>query len=64
MDIEDAVGRMVYARYAERRRDPFIAEESVVGVGTVRYLPSSGTNGNLSPDVLDILDNYRVPVTA
>jgi hypothetical protein len=62
-DIEDAVSRMVYTRYAERQRDPLIKSEYVDGVGRLEYiLPSS--DGNLSPDVADILDNYRVPVIA
>jgi len=60
-DIEDAVGRMVWSRYAERQRDPFVQEESVVGVGTTRYITTT-PDGNLSPDVTDILNNYRVPL--
>jgi hypothetical protein len=64
VDIEDAVSRMVWTRYAERQRDPFIAEVSTVGVETVKYLPGVGDAGNLSADVADILDNYRVPVIA
>lgn len=60
-DIVDAVGRMVYTRYAERQRDPLIKSEQIDGVGRTDYLiPSSG--GNLSPDVEDILRAYRVPV--
>jgi hypothetical protein len=62
-DIADAVSRMVYTRYAERQRDPLVKSEYIDGVGRTEYiLPSS--DGNLSPDVLDILDNYRVPVIA
>jgi hypothetical protein len=54
---------MVYTRYAERQRDPLVKSEYIDGVGRTEYiLPSS--DGNLSPDVLDILDNYRVPVIA
>lgn len=64
LDITDAVGRMVYSRYAQRDQDPFIAEEMVVGVGSVKYIPGTGTAANMSPDVADILDNYRVPVIA
>lgn len=60
-DIEDAVSRMVYTRYAERQRDPLVKSEYVDGVGRTEYLQPSG-DGNLSPDVEDILDNYRVPV--
>jgi hypothetical protein len=60
-DLEDAVGRMVYTRYAERQRDPLIRSEKAEGVYSVEYLTPSGA-GNLSSDVEDILDNYRVPV--
>ena len=62
-DLEDAVGRMVYTRYAERQRDPLIRSEKAEGVYSVEYLTPSG-DGNLSSDVEDILDNYRVPVLA
>jgi hypothetical protein len=62
-DIEDAVGRMVYTRYSERKRDPLIKAEKAEGVYSVEYLVPSG-DGNLSPDVADLLDNYRVPVIA
>ena len=62
-DIQDAVSRMVYTRYAERQRDPLVKSEQVDGVGRTDYIIPSG-DGNLSPDVEDILDNYRVPVIA
>ena len=64
LDIEDAVGRMVWARYAERRRDPFIKSEVVEGVGTTNYIVGTPNSdgGNMSPDVIDILNNYRVMV--
>ena len=62
-DLEDAVCRLVATRWAERRRDPFVVEESVVGVGSTKYV-TAGPNGNMPPDVADLLDNYRVPVTA
>ena len=60
-DLEDAISRMIYTRYAERQRDPLIKSEYVDGVGRTEYLTPS-SDGNLSPDVEDILDNYRVPV--
>ena len=63
-DIEDATLRLVAARYAERRRDPFIKSEEVAGVGRIDYIvgnPAAG-DGNLPPDVADIVGNYRVPV--
>lgn len=62
-DIQDAVSRMVWTRYAERGRDPFVKSETTDGLGSVTYI-SPNTNGNLSDDIADILDNYRVPVVA
>jgi len=68
LDIEDAVGRLVWARYAERRRNPFIKAETVDGVGSVQYIvgnPNGGSDGgNMPSDVADILNNYRQPVVA
>ena len=62
-DIEDAVGRMVYARWAERKRDPFVKAETVDGVGRTEFIVTNAADGgNMSPDVSDILSNYRVPV--
>jgi hypothetical protein len=60
-DINDAVSRMVYTRYAERQRDPLIKNEFVDGVGRIEYL-TPNTDGNLSADIADLLENYRVPV--
>lgn len=62
--IEDAVGRMAATRYFESNRNPFVKSESVVGVGTIDYRDSGSgpDSGNLSPDVLDILTNFRMPV--
>lgn len=65
-DISDAVSRMVASRYLERQRDSSIAEETVFGVGTTKYFaPTTIANsGSLSPDVAEMLDRYRVPVSA
>ena len=62
-DIQDAISRMVWTRYAERSRDPFIQRQRIYGVEEVEYIKQS-EEGNLSSDVSDILDNYRVPVSA
>lgn len=62
MDLEDAVGRLVYLRYAERRRDPYIRSQAVASGGTTSYWGSNTESGNFTPDILDILDKYRVPV--
>ncbi|PWC96963.1 hypothetical protein [Azospirillum sp. TSO5] len=60
-DLQDAVSRMVWTRYAERRRDPFVQRVRVDGVDDVTYITPKADAGNLSADVSDILDNYRVP---
>lgn len=59
-DIEDACIRMVRGRYMARDRDPFLKQESIPGVRDVTYwVPSATDSGNMSPDVMDILLNYR-----
>lgn len=63
VDIQDAVSRMVYSRFAERSRDPFIKTEVAFGIGTTEY-DVSDPDGNLSADVDDILSNYRDVVIA
>jgi len=61
LDIVDAAGRIVGQRYFERLRDPFIKTEMAFGIGTTEYF-AKPADGNLTPDITDILDNYRVPV--
>jgi len=64
-DVQDAVTRMIRARWFARGRDPYTRSESVPGVGDVSYwVPTGADAGNLTPDVADLLDNYRVPVVA
>lgn len=61
-DISDAVGRMVWVRYAERGRDPFVKAEEVAGISRTEYIvgnPMGGDGGNLAPDIMDLLNNYR-----
>lgn len=61
-DIEDAVLRMVSSRYSAKGRDRNVKQETVDGVGSRQFWIATGNEaGNLSPDVADILDNYRVP---
>jgi len=62
LDVQDAVTRMVKSRYLARTRDPYLKEDDVSGIGRQVFWVSNGTQGNLTPDVSDILDNYRVPV--
>ena len=63
-DIQDAVGRMVYSRYSERSRDPYLKriEDPRVGVKEFWIGTTPGSEGAMTPDVADILDNYRVPL--
>lgn len=63
-DLQDAVNRMVKSRYMARGRDPFVRQETVDGVGSNTYYVSASAEGNLTPDIADILDNYRVPAIA
>lgn len=64
-DVEDAVIRMVSRRYAAKGRDPNLKQENVVGVLERSWWIATGSDsGNMSPDISDILDNYRVPVVA
>lgn len=61
-DLEDAIIRMVTKRYLAKGRDPSLKQESVPGVREVQYWIATGAEaGNMTPDILDILDNYRTP---
>ncbi len=62
-DVADAVVRMVKARWLARGRDPYLRQENIPGVREVQYWIATGSEaGNMPPDVMDILENYRVPV--
>jgi hypothetical protein len=63
-DIEDACGRLVNLRITERKRDPLIRSQSIATGGTTSYWGSGSGDGNLTEDVIDILEEYRVPVVA
>ena len=64
LDIEDAAGRMVFSRYSERSRDPYLKriEDPRVGIKEYWIGTTPGSEGAMTPDVADILDNYRVPL--
>lgn len=63
-DVADAVIRMVKARW-NMRSDPNLRQESIPGVREAQWwIPTGADAGNLTPDVEDILNNYRVPVIA
>lgn len=62
-DVQDAVIRMVKARWFTRQRDPLLRQEDVPGVYSASYWVATGSEGGaITPDVADLLDNYRVPV--
>ncbi|NVO13895.1 MAG: hypothetical protein HXX10_07650 [Rhodoplanes sp.] len=64
-DIVDATIRMVKAAWFARKRDPYLRQKTVDGIGSKSWWVSSGPGGgNMPPDVVDLLDNYRVPVFA
>lgn len=63
-DVEGAVIRMVVRRYLAPK-DPNLMQQSIPGVIDQRWWIASGSDGgNMSPDITDLLDNYRVPVAA
>jgi hypothetical protein len=63
LDVEDACQRMVEKAYWARGRDPSVIETNQPGMaGSQRFWVSTGANGNMPPEVQDILDAYRVPV--
>lgn len=65
VDVQDAVVRMVTRRYQSKGRDPNLRQQNIPGVLEQSWWISTGTDsGNMSPDISDILDNYRVPVVA
>ncbi|MFO1126367.1 MAG: phage head-tail connector protein [Methylocystis sp.] len=65
-DVSDAAIRAVAQRYLSRGRDRMLRGETVDGIGASQYwvstdASSGAAEGNLSPDVVSLLDNYRVP---
>lgn len=65
LDVQDAITRLVRGRWYAKGRDPLARSESIPGVRDVAFwVPTGSDAGNLPPDVVDLLDNYRVPVTA
>lgn len=62
-DIERAAITMVKQAYFRARRDPSIKQESIPGVRDVSYWIATGIDaGNMTPDVVNLLAPYRVPV--
>ena len=64
-DLEDAVIRMVKGRWLARGRDPNLKSQDIPGVLSQTWWIATGSeSGNMSPDIADLLDNYRVPIVA
>ena len=62
-DVADAVVRMIKQRWFARGVDTSIKHEMIPGVREYdRWVSTGDEAGNMPPDVVDILDNYRVPV--
>lgn len=65
-DIVGAVIRAVSQRWFARGRDPMLRGEKVPGVYEAQWWVQAGADkgqdGNLSPDIVALIDNYRVPV--
>ena len=63
-DVEDACQRMVEKSFWGRGRDPTLIERNQGLVGSERYWVTTGAEGNMPPEIADLLDQYRVPVIA
>lgn len=65
LDLQDAVTRMIRSRWFAKSRDPMVREINVPGVLEQQFWVPTGTDaGNMTPDVTDILDNYRAVTIA
>jgi hypothetical protein len=63
-DLEDAAIRLVKARFLAQTRDPYLKADEVAGIGRQEFWIAQGDDGNMPPDVTDILENYRTMVIA
>lgn len=64
-DLQDACSRLVKKMDINRVRDTTVKSEEVSGISrTEWWVPTGADGGNIPPDVADLIDNYRVPVTA
>lgn len=62
VDVQDAAIKMIRSRWFAKDRDPLARSVAIPGVMDVAYwIPTGNEAGNMSPDVVDVLDNYRVP---
>lgn len=63
LDLADAIIRMVTRRFAAKGRDPNLKQQNIPGVIEQQWWIATGTESGNSPDITDVLDNYRVPLT-
>jgi hypothetical protein len=64
LDLEDACIRLIKMKWFARTRDPLLKSTDDAGVGTQAFWVGSLGLGMMPPDIADLLDSYRVPVTA
>jgi Phage gp6-like head-tail connector protein len=65
-ELQDACVRLVKSAYYGRARDPKLRSENVVGAYEAAYWFANGpgAEGDLPPDVQQLVDDHRVPVIA
>jgi hypothetical protein len=62
-DLVDVCLRMITGRFSGKGRDPALVEQTQPNLGTKRWWFGGvpGQKGDFPPDVLSVLDDYRVP---
>lgn len=65
-DLSDATMQLIKARWFARTRDPGLRSENIAGAYEAAYWFGSGpgSEGDLPPNIMAMLDRYRVPVLA
>ncbi len=65
-DLSDAAMQLIKARWFARTRDPGLRSENISGGYEAQYWFGSGpgSEGDLPPNIMAMLDRYRVPVIA
>lgn len=65
-DLIDACLRLVTSRFTARGRDPTLVQRDQPQLGTTRYWVGTapGQTGAFAPEILGLIEPYRVPVSA